>query len=139
LLQEWTPTKLQVRKAGYNAAYEALKELIKEKGLSVNNWPKLYGPGTGPDTMGASFNSSLLGVDPGGYAHNGKYVKRLIYDSIDWLYDGNWDNDVPEAINSLTFAGTKNPATGFNYNVVDPLETDKLKADAISYLGSRPQ
>lgn len=139
LMQEWTPTTLQDRKAGYNAAYEALKELTKEKGLSVsgyNNWLKPYGPGTGPDTMGASHNGNLLSVDPGGYAHNSKYVKRLIYDSIDWLYNGVLDNDVEAAINSLTFTNTKNPVTGVNYTAS---EIVAVKAAAISYLvGGRP-
>lgn len=42
-------------------------------------------------TMGASFNYTLLSSDPGAFAHNPTYVKRLIYDSIDWLDNGVMD------------------------------------------------
>ncbi len=38
--------------------------------------------------MGAAFNFNLLEHDPGAYAHNRIYTKRLIYDSIDWVDDG---------------------------------------------------
>ena len=45
-------------------------------------------PGTGTNNIGAAFNFNLLEHDPGAYVHNRMYVKRLIYDSIDWLDDG---------------------------------------------------
>ena len=45
--------------------------------------------GTGPNNMGAAFNYNLLYHDFGAFAHNRFYAKRLIYDSISWLYDGN--------------------------------------------------
>ena len=38
-------------------------------------------------TMGAAFNYELLYADFGAYVHNPNYVKRLIFDSIDWLDD----------------------------------------------------
>lgn len=38
-------------------------------------------------TMGAAFNYELLYADFGSYVHNPNYVKRLIFDSIDWLDD----------------------------------------------------
>ncbi len=48
----------------------------------------------GPDSirapaysMGAAFNYELLYADFGAYVHNPNYVKRLIFDSIDWLQD----------------------------------------------------
>lgn len=48
----------------------------------------------GPDSisapaysMGAAFNYELLYADFGAYVHNPNYVKRLIFDSIDWLDD----------------------------------------------------
>jgi hypothetical protein len=44
--------------------------------------------GTGQNNMGAAFNYNLLEHDPGAYVHNSVYVKRLIYDSIDWVDDG---------------------------------------------------
>lgn len=45
--------------------------------------------GTGANNMGAAFNYNLLYHDYGAFAHNRFYVKRLIYDSISWLYDNN--------------------------------------------------
>jgi hypothetical protein len=44
--------------------------------------------GTGQNNMGAAFNFNLLEHDPGAYAHNSVYAKRLLYDSIDWVDDG---------------------------------------------------
>jgi hypothetical protein len=69
-------------------------------GAAVKNWLTRTAPApfTVPDTdttgatsgknnMGAAFNFNLLEHDPGSYAHNRYYVKRLIYDAIDWLDD----------------------------------------------------
>lgn len=39
-------------------------------------------------TMGAVYNFYMLYYDPGAFAHNRRYVKRLIFDSMDWLDDG---------------------------------------------------
>jgi hypothetical protein len=53
------------------------------------NWAGVYpSPAIWQDAMGAAFNLNLLGHDPGGYAHNSFYSKRLIYDSIDYIDDG---------------------------------------------------
>ena len=38
--------------------------------------------------LGAAHNYNYLHHEAGAYAHNGKYAKRLIFDSIDWL-DGD--------------------------------------------------
>jgi len=43
--------------------------------------------GKGAYTMGAAFNYELLYADFGAFVHNPNYVKRLIFDSIDWLND----------------------------------------------------
>lgn len=45
---------------------------------------------TGKNNMGASLNRVMLDLsqEPGAFAHNRYYVKRLIYDAIDWLDDG---------------------------------------------------
>lgn len=44
--------------------------------------------GSGANNMGAAFNLHLLRNEPGAYVHNHYYVRRLVYDSIDWLDDG---------------------------------------------------
>ena len=64
-------------------------------GNAVTNW------GTA-DTMGAAFNFSLLQHEPGAYAHNMIYAKRLIYDSIDFLDNGVLDNSVPATLDMLS-------------------------------------
>lgn len=51
--------------------------------------------------MGAAYNFFMFYYDPGAFAHNGAYTKRLMYDSIDWLDNGALDNSV-----SATFNGT---------------------------------
>ncbi|MBI5017994.1 MAG: hypothetical protein HZB55_21210 [Deltaproteobacteria bacterium] len=50
--------------------------------------------GTGKRNMGAAFNYNLLKHDPGAYAHNRLYAKRLIFDSIDWLDNNALDGVV---------------------------------------------
>ena len=74
--------------------------------------------------MGAAFNLNMVLHDPGAYAHNRFYVKRLVYDSIDWANNGILDNDVEAAINASSLTATQ-------------------KTDAINYLiggagGTRP-
>lgn len=124
---------LQLKKAGYLAAIEALKQQIKAKNYNVNttgsqDWERAYGAAGGPNTMGAFFNYYLLSHDYGGFAHNSRYVKRLLYDSIDWMYDGILDaDDVESAIENLYSLGKL---------------TLQQKTDAIDYIlggsGSRP-
>jgi len=63
-------------------------------GNAITNW------GTA-DTMGAAFNFNLLQHEPGAYAHNMIYAKRLIYDSIDLLDNGVLDNSVTATLNNL--------------------------------------
>lgn len=67
-------------------------------------------PGTGPNNMGAAYNYNLLWHEFGAFAHNRLYVKRLIYDSISWLYDNNirtttnpfgYPSDVEAAIQNI--------------------------------------
>jgi hypothetical protein len=57
--------------------------------------------GTGKNNMGSAFNFNLLEHDPGAYVHNRLYVKRLIYDSLDWLDDGVMNYSVGTTLNTL--------------------------------------
>jgi len=58
-------------------------------------------PATGLNNMGAAFNYNLLIHEPGAFAHNSNYVKRLIYDSIDWLDNNQLDDSVATTLNAL--------------------------------------
>jgi hypothetical protein len=102
-------------KARYQAALEALKVQLAADGFvftpnhpyfANKNW---LSPGdidttgnvTGKNNMGAAFNYNLLIHEPGGVAHNRRYTRRLIYDSIDWLDDGNLNYSVSATLNAL--------------------------------------
>ena len=102
-----TGALLEQRRNGYKAALTVLASALKKRKFtfassspyfSNKNWQTRigtapndtggYGAGTGANTMGAAFNFNLLVHDPGGFAHNSTYAKRLIYDSIVWTATG---------------------------------------------------
>jgi len=56
---------------------------------------------TGKNNMGAAFNYSLLNNEPAAFVHNRAYVKRLIYDSIDWLDNRQMDYSVGSRLATL--------------------------------------
>jgi hypothetical protein len=55
--------------------------------------------------MGAAFNFNLFEHDPGAYVHNRYYVKRLIYDSLDWLDDNLMNYSVGATLTAECGAG----------------------------------
>ncbi|MSN26163.1 MAG: cytochrome C [Geobacter sp.] len=72
------------------------------------------------NTYGAYQNSFYPTEDPGGYAHNRFYVKRLIFDSIDWLDNHVFDGTI--TINAVTY----------------PKAAAWFGADAITGVATRP-
>lgn len=102
-----TPAKLTEEEEEYKDALEAAKAAMAGKGLyflasypywhkdpaggsanAFTNWAGVYGFAKWKDVMGAAFNVNLLIHDPGGYAHNRYYVKRLLWDSMDLITNG---------------------------------------------------
>jgi hypothetical protein len=75
---------------------------------AVTNWGNA-------DIMGSAFNFNLLRHEPGAYAHNMIYSKRLIYDSMDFLDNGLLDNSVVSAINNLPGLDTTQKVTAIGY------------------------
>jgi hypothetical protein len=78
------------------------------------NW-EAFGAGTGPNMMGVAYNFNLLSHDYGAFAHNSLYAKRIIYDSLEWLYfrNNSFSNDLRAAILSDSgLAGTTIIDTG---------------------------
>lgn len=74
--------------------------------------------GTGwKNVMGAAFNLNLVAHDPGATAHNRRYARRLLYDSIDFMDDGIMNDST-----NATVTAQAQPYT----------------ASALSYIGSRP-
>jgi len=69
------------------------------------------------NTYGAFQNSLLTTEDPGGYAHNIYYVKRLIFDSIDWLDNHTFDGTITIP------AGYPAARTWFNANATTGVAT----------------
>ncbi len=78
-----------------NAAIATMPSCTQVKGDGLGT------AGTGPNNMGAAFNFNLLEHDPGAYVHNRMYVKRLLYDSLDWLDDGVMNYSVGATLDAL--------------------------------------
>jgi hypothetical protein len=110
-----TPDKLNEEEEEYEAALDALQAALQTKGIYwCSSYPYFfsnascstqYTSWSDADTLGAAFNLNLLKHEPGAFTHNRFYTKRLIYDSIDFIYDSYLDNDVVEAINYLVTNG----------------------------------
>lgn len=71
---------------------------------------------TGKNNMGAALNRYMLdsGQEPGAFTHNRYYVKRLLYDSMDWLDDGALNYSVGATLNALP-AATSYKAGAMSY------------------------
>ena len=71
---------------GYHDALDALGAVLTVAGTPPSpNYPYFSGSATDQGHGGAMHNHSYLHHEPGGYAHNRFYAKRLTFDSIDWL------------------------------------------------------
>lgn len=107
------------------------KSAVYTSANAMKKWRKV-------ETLGAAFNYNLIHHDPGAYAHNRIYVKRLIHDSIDWLYTGS---TTPWALpqNKGAFGTSGNVEAAINGTSLDAA----TKEAAILYLlggpgGTRP-
>lgn len=120
--------RMNTREAKFAATLLALQKVLETKNIyyaDVSPYFYMSSGNTAPgnavtnwgnaDTMGAAFNFNLLKHEPGAYAHNMIYAKRLIYDSIDILDNGVFDNSVGTTINGLSSlsATEKTTATGY--------------------------
>jgi len=102
-------TVVQDEKNNFGFALQALEtqlNLVSNYTFTINypyfankNWLSAgdtdkTGNTTGKNNLGAAFNFSLLYHEPGAYVHNSRYVKRLIYDALDWIDDGQMNYSV---------------------------------------------
>jgi nitrate/TMAO reductase-like tetraheme cytochrome c subunit len=94
--------------AGFAAALEALRIELADNGyvflghhpyFDNTDWTSTNDP-TGKDNMGAAFNYNLLIHEPCAPIHNLQYTRKLIYDSIDFLDDGNLNSSVEATLGS---------------------------------------
>ncbi len=147
-----TAAELEHQNTLFQNALEALKELMAAKGFYYStNYPYWYSnaAGTtsatswgatkaeGQQTMGAAFNYNLLKHDPGAYAHNRYYAKRLIYDSIDWMDDKALNHSTPGYLNSLADSVTYK-ADAIAYLISSTSTTDPLSGSGAAQTGGRP-
>jgi len=97
---------LEEESLGYQEAGQLLKDTLNQANGQTNYTGGVVAASSGTDNDHRAFQNSLIpGNDAGGYAHNRYYVKRLLFDSIDWLdnavLDGSITIDValyPEAV-----------------------------------------
>lgn len=147
-----TATELEHQNTLFQNTLEALKTLMAAKGFYYSaNYPYWYSnaAGTaaasswgttkakGQQTMGAAFNYNLLKHDPGAYAHNRYYAKRLIYDSIDWMDDQTLNHSTPGYLNSLADSVTYK-ADAITYLINSASTSDPLTGSGTSQTGGRP-
>jgi hypothetical protein len=125
----WTTAKLQAQQDGFNAALAALQLALNNHTppiYFVLNYPYVVSIPNGTaanqfinfgnaDTMGATFNYMLLLKEPGAWAHNDYYTRRLIYDSIDYIDNGLLDNSVEATINALSGLTSTQKTNAINY------------------------
>ncbi len=148
-----TRTEIEEEKEAYETALFALSALLKDKGFTwtpsnpyfaAADWTR-GGTVDGKNMLGAGFNLNMLLHEPGGFTHNRYYVKRLIFDAIDFTYNGKLEaltltadgtyyqgSDVEAAINAMI---------GKTYNDHEGVErtfTSVHATAAIAYLDRRP-
>ena len=88
-----TPAKLEEESEGYQNAGQLLVDLKSNTLQNYHNSAIVYNTTVVNDSK-AFQNSFLHTEEKGGFAHNRKYVKRLIFDSIDWLDNGTFDGSI---------------------------------------------
>ncbi len=102
-------TTLNTLETGFDAALSAITAQLATKGIYYNpasGYPYVFSSPTvqhfgtaftawpDMDTLGATYNLDMLSHLPGAYVHNNQYVRKLIYDSIDFLDDGAHNKSV---------------------------------------------
>lgn len=127
---EMTVTKLEEEKLGYTQASTILNNYVNNISGYVNYLNLAIGSSNYNNTTlvsdnayGAYQNAKISADEPGAYVHNRTYVKRLIFDSIDWMDNG-----------ALTGTITLSPATLTAY----PEAAKWLNANATTGVATRP-
>ena len=105
---------MEKNRKGFEASLEVIKNLLANKGIYYNPYaypyfypspnpeeqifPNAYRDWSDKDTLGAAFNLNLLYHEPGAFVHNSNYTKQIIYDTIDFLDDGELDYSVESTV-----------------------------------------
>ncbi len=96
---------LEEEAEGYHEALELLNQALAARDLNFSaDYPYFSADSwINEGAFGAAHNYNYLHHEPGAYAHNRIYAKRLIFDSLDWL-----DNFALDG--SITIDAAANPA-----------------------------
>lgn len=132
---------VQTKKERYQATLLVVAAVLKDRGIffdqdtypyfftssemttPVINWDVNAPTFKGGDMMGAAFNLKLLQSEAGSWAHNSTYTRKLLYDTVDFLDDGNASNNtVGVTIQNL---------------LLTPVITQSVKDRATAYIGVR--
>lgn len=91
-----TPTNQELLRLGYSEAGEVLKAYVAN---TITNYLAVAINSTNYATVAdnayGSYQNSLLSTEEkGAFAHNSIYAKRLLFDSIDWMDNGAFNNTI---------------------------------------------
>jgi hypothetical protein len=90
-------TTLEEESEGYQNAGALLQDIINQSnGLSNYTGAIINQNNLLENDRGAFQNAKLPSDEPGGFAHNRYYVKRAIFDAIDWAEDGSLDGVITD-------------------------------------------
>jgi len=82
--------------------YMYTRSLAQDEADPANAIPAAFGPRQAfaftawdsVNTFGSVFNFSYLHTEPGAFAHNRHYTKKLVFDSIDWMDNKQLDGSI---------------------------------------------
>lgn len=106
---EMTAAIVESESEEYQDAGLLINDIINQANGLTNYTGATITQGNGPDNDKGAFQNAKLPVEEkGGFAHNRFYVKRAIFDAIDWAEDGAIDGTITD----YTGAGTVPGYTG---------------------------
>jgi len=91
-----TPANMEVLRLGYNETGELLKAYVAN---TIKNYLNVAITSANYNTVadnayGAFQNAMLTSEEAGAFTHNSIYAKRLLFDSIDWMDNGAFNNTI---------------------------------------------
>jgi hypothetical protein len=108
-----TPEILDHESASYQEAGQLLLDIINQANGLTNYTLAIINQNNAEDNDRRAFqNSKIATEDKAGYAHNRFYVKRLIFDGIDWAEDGAIDGTISDYSaypDAMSWLGTARP------------------------------
>jgi len=101
----WTPTLFAAKADGFAEAITALTDVLATNGVYYDStqYPYFYTDAgfttqkaswASEQLLGAAFNLNLMNREPGAFAHNSDYARRLLFDAIDWMDNGVLDGTI---------------------------------------------